>query len=155
MDYIYVIILDREVDYCRLFRQDSEHIPDGEVLATVKGLRRGYDAMIRHNAERRPIEAYHVCRKARPKGDFSYRVMKTAAPDWQPVETHVSHAGAKAALTRLLLERDNRKERAEKEARQIMARTGISGSRIPVFTQADLRYVEWLKATGRFLEDAA
>lgn len=155
MDYVYVIVLDKDLGYCRLFREDSEDIPAGEVLAAVKGLRRGYDAMIRFNNERRPVTVYHVCARERAGGESSYRILKTVADGWKAVETHTSHAEAKAALSRLLDERQDRRRRAAAEAREIMARTGIHGPRCPRFTDADLRYVAWLKETGRFGKQAA
>ena len=39
--------------------------------------------------------------------------------------------------------------------REIMSRTGMTGRRLPKMTAADLRYIEWLKETGRFHKQAA
>lgn len=151
----YVIVLDKELGFCRLFRDDSTDIPAGEVLCTVHGLRRGYDAMMRLNRERRPIPFYHLCSKPRPKGDFSYRVMKTVTGGWTSMETHIDFAAAKERLRELSEEREHLKAVKLEEARAIMARTGMLSRRIPRFTAADQRYVAWLKETGRFDKQAA
>jgi hypothetical protein len=166
---IYVIVLDKDLGFCRLFRDDSIDIPAGEVLCTVQGLRRGYDAMMRLNRERRVIDFYHLCSRTGAKGDPSYRIMKTVAEGWSSMETHVDFKLAKAHLKGLLDERARQRaerarireeaarERRERdaEAREIMARTGIGTKRIPRFTENDLRYVAWLKETGRFVKQAA
>ncbi|MNU43640.1 hypothetical protein D3C71_324300 [compost metagenome] len=151
----YVIVLDKELGFCRLFRDDSIDIPSGEILCTVQGLRRGYDAMMRLNRERRPIAFYHVCSKPRPNGEFSYRVTKTVAEGWASMETHVDYAAAKKRLKELSEERQRLCEERLAEARYIMSRTGIVSRKIPKFTERDRRYVEWLKETGRFSKQAA
>jgi hypothetical protein len=151
----YVIVLDKELGFCRLFRDDSTDIPAGEILCTVQGLRRGYDAMMRLNRERRPIDFYHVCSKPRPKGEFSYRVAKTVAEGWSSLEVHVDYAAAKNRLKELSEERQRIRAERLAEARYIMSRTGIVSRNIPKFTEADRKYVAWLKETGRFSKQAA
>ncbi len=151
----YVIVLDKELGFCRLFRDDSIDIPPGEILCTVQGLRRGYDAMMRLNRERRPIAFYHVCSKPRSNGEFSYRIAKTVGEGWTSMEAHVDYAAAKKRLKELSEEREQRRAERLAEARHIMSRTGIVSRNIPKFTEADRRYVEWLKETGRFSKQAA
>lgn len=151
----YVIVLDKDLGFCRLFRIDSPDIPPGDILCTVKGLRRGYDAMMRLNRERRPIPLYHLCSKARPRGDFSYRVTRTITEGWTSIETHVDFKTAKARLKELSEERERLKAERIAEARAIMARTGMVSRKIPKFTPADRKYVAWLKETGRFDKQAA
>jgi hypothetical protein len=151
----YVIILDKELGFCRLFRDDSLDIPHGEILATVQGLRRGYDTMMRLNRERRPITFYHLCSKPRRNGDYSYRVAKTVSDGWQSMETHVDYATAKTRMRELTEERERLRNERIEEARMVMKRTGIITKKIPKFTDADLRYIAWLKETGRLVEQAA
>jgi hypothetical protein len=151
----YVIVLDKELGFCRLFRDDSTDIPAGEILATVQGLRRGYDAMMRLNRERRPITFYHVCSKPRANGEFSYRVAKTISDGWSSMETHMEYAVAKTRLRELSEERQRQRTERIAEARYIMERTGIIARNIPKFTETDRRYVAWLKETGRFSKHAA
>ncbi|NTF17562.1 hypothetical protein G6L37_04065 [Agrobacterium rubi] len=151
----YVIVLDKELGFCRLFRDDSSDIPPGEILCTVHGLRRGYDAMMRLNRERRPIPLYHLCSKPRASGESSYRVMKTVVDGWTSIEIHMTFAPARERLKELSEARERRKADKIAEARKIMARTGISSRKIPKFTTADQQYVAWLKETGRFDEQAA
>src|SRR5688572_27517827 len=119
----YVIVLDKDLGFCRLFRDDSIDIPAGDILCTVQGLRRGYDAMMRLNRERRPIPRYHLCSKPRSRGDVSYRIMKTVGDGWASMETHVDFAAARARLKELSDERELRKAEKVAEARAIMART--------------------------------
>jgi hypothetical protein len=151
----YVIVLDKELGFCRLFRDDSLDIPPGEILCTVQGLRRGYDAMMRLNRERRPIPFYHVCSKPRANGEFSYRVAKTVAEGWTSMESHVDYSAAKKRLKELSEERQRLREERLAETKYIMSRTGIVSRGIPKFTDKDRRYVEWLKETGRFSKQAA
>jgi hypothetical protein len=151
----YVIVLDKELGFCRLFRDDSLDIPDGEILCTVQGLRRGYDAMMRLNRERRPITFYHVCSKPRLNGEYSYRVAKTVADGWSSIETHIDYAAAKKKLKELSEERQRVRDERIAEERSIMARTGIVSRKIPKFTDSDRRYIAWLKETGRFSKQAA
>mgnify|MGYP000857336267 CR=1 FL=1 len=151
----YVIVLDKELGFCRLFRDDSIDIPAGDVLCTVQGLRRGYDAMMRLNRERRPVPLYHLCSRPRARGDCSYRLMKTVADGWTSLEIHVDFPTARARLKELSEEREHRKAEKVAEARAIMARTGLVSRKIPRFTSADLRYIAWLRETGRFGKQAA
>jgi hypothetical protein len=151
----YVIVLDKDLGFCRLFREDSLDVPPGDILSTVKGLRRGYDAMMRLNRERRPIPLYHLCSRPLSGGEFSYRIMKTLTEGWVSTETHVDFKSAKARLKELTEARSRLRAEKAAEARAVMDRTGIVSRRIPKFTDADRRYVEWLKETGRFHRQAA
>lgn len=152
---LYVIILDKELGFCRLFREDSPDIPSGEILCSVRGLRRGYDAMMRLNRERRPIVTYHICSRVGAKKHSSYRVMKTVKDGWQSIETYVDYQTARTRLKELAEQR-RQAQSAEKAAlREIMTRTGMTGRRLPKMTAADIRYIEWLKETGRFHKQAA
>jgi hypothetical protein len=111
--------------------------------------------MMRLNRERRPIDFYHVCSKPRPKGEFSYRIAKTVAEGWSSLEVHVDYAAAKNRLKELSEERQRIRAERLAEARYIMSRTGIVSRNIPKFTEADRKYVAWLKETGRFSKQAA
>jgi len=151
MEDEYVVVLDKDRDFCRLFRSDSAETPAGEVLWTGNGLRRGYDAMIRLNKERRPINSFVVCTRMSPKGRAAYRIVKgEPGTGWSEVERFYDFASARDAMKALVKAR-NEAEAAERERSfEIMRRVGILSKRIPKFTDADMRYVGWLRETGRF-----
>lgn len=151
----YVVVLDKELGFCRLFRADSDECPTDEPLWTGMGLRRGYDAMMRLNRERRPITSYHVCMRIGSKGDPVYRIFKTLGDDWNGVLTTADYATAKERVKDLLAARERIKAKRAAEDRAAMARTGITGTKLPKFTDADRRYIAWLKESGRFEPDAA
>lgn len=149
-DY-YVVVFDRERGFCRLFRSDSIDMPLGEALWTGNGLRRGYDAMIRLNKERRPISLYHVCSSKSGRGRTVYRVVK-GEPEgrWKSIACFFDYASAKRELKELTRLRDEAEAAERDRVKAIMARVGITTRRIPKFTDADLRYLEWLRETGKF-----
>lgn len=147
----YVVLLDKERDFCRLFRADAEEMPAGEVLWSGNGLRVGYDAMIRLNKERRPISAYSVCSAQSPRGRTVYRIVR-GEPEgrWKALDQFFDFAAAKNAVKSLTKVR-NEAEAAEKEkAYRIMRRVGIQSRRIPKFTETDRRYLAWLAEAGKF-----
>lgn len=149
-DEDYVIVLDKDRDFCRLFRSDSDEIPSGEVLWTGTGLRRGYDAMIRLNKERKPVEIYSVCSSVSKKGREVYKLMKgQAAKEINVVSIHSEYKAARAEMHRLTEARNALEEAAKKEAHAIMKRVGINSKRIPKWTAKDLQYISWMKSTGK------
>lgn len=148
----YIVVLDKDRDFCRLFRADSEAAPKGEILWSGNGLRAGYDAMIRLNKDRRPVKAYKVCEALSSRGRKVFRiVLGEPEGDWTPVSVHYEHAAARSALKALVKERNAAEEAERAELERIMKRVGLPPRRTrPKFTEADLRYIGWLKETGRF-----
>lgn len=135
----YVIVYDRSIDFCRLFRADSEDIPDSaQILWHGVGLRRGYDEMIRQNKNRKGVEVYRVCSRTNQKGLLTFRIFKTKpAEGWTEQNTASSYKNARAIRTRLIAERD---------ARTTSALSRIQGidSSTTRLTRADRLYLDWL-----------
>lgn len=153
VEHKYVIVRDDELGFCRLFRADSEECPTTTPLWSGMGLRRGYDAMIRLNNESRPVVTYKVCVRTGRNGRkvFSARKSDPEAP-WTTVKTCRTWKEAREARAKLA-EKAAADRRDEDVA--IMRRTGIVRKNPPRFTDADRRYVAWLRETGRFDVDAA
>jgi hypothetical protein len=134
-----VIVYDRSIDFCRLFRADSENLPpSAEVLWRGVGLRRGYDEMIRQNKNRRGVEVYRVCARTNLKGLLTFRIFKTKPADgWEERNTASTYKAARGIRTRLIAERDARTTSALSRIR------GIDGSATRL-TRADRLYLDWL-----------
>lgn len=146
----YIVIYDKGKDFCRLFRSDSDDLISGEILWSGDGLRNGYDAMIRLNKERKPITTYFVCEFTSKKGHKYYRVLKNT-PDKNSVHVATKHIYAEAtqeSKRRNAIEKE-KQENERKELLFIMERVGIKGKRVPKFTDSDLRYIDWLKSSGK------
>ena len=166
----YVLILDRRLDFIRLFRADCPVRPEGKTLWEGDGLRRAYDAMKSLNERRRPVLCYYVCMARTPKGTATYRVFKSTHPKvWELVATHLAYRAAMDAAKvlraaesgRLVSERRARAEerasrKAEKEAMLVrLRRAGVVTKTVPKLTAKDLRYLEWLEARPQIIKDAA
>ena len=134
----YVVILDSNLDYCRLFRADNENIPDGLILWSGVGLRFGYDAMIRLNKERKPINAYYVCRTRNIWNRIVYRITKNEPEaKWEIVSIFFDFKAARQEMSKLIKKR-NELELAEIDTKfRLMRRVGITSTKIPKFTKAD------------------
>ena len=149
-DENYVIVLDKDRDFCRLFRSDSDEIPQGEVLWSGAGLRRGYDAMIRLNKERKPVEIYSVCSSVSKKGREVFKLIKgQAAKEVNVVSIHSEYKPAREEIKRLTEKRNSLEEAEKAAAHAIMKRVGINSKRIPKWTATDLQYIAWMKSTGK------
>jgi len=168
-EHRYVLLLDKDRDFIRIFRADSPVRPAGRVLWEGNGLRRTYDAMIRLNRERRPAVLYHVCTAAKGKA-IVYRVFKSQTPKhWQTASSHTAYRDAlSAARTLREAERARRAEaraaetadRARRKAEEgIMLErlrlAGVKAKRLPRLTEKDIRYLEWLEGRRRIMEEAA
>jgi hypothetical protein len=153
VEHQYVIVRDDELGYCRLFRADSEECPSTAPLWSGMGLRRGYNAMIRLNNEARPVVTYKVCVRLGRSGHkvFSARKSDPEAP-WTTVKTCNTWKQAREIRANLAEKADTDRHNEDLE---IMRRTGIVRKNPPRFTDADRRYVAWLRETGRFDIDAA
>lgn len=169
-EHRYVLILDKDRDFIRVFRADSPMRPSGKTLWEGDGLRRTYDAMVRLNEARRPAICYYVCVARNTKGRATYRVFKSTHPKvWERVSMHTAY---KAAVEdgkrlrglekeRIVAATDARKAeraaaKAEKDA--ILARLRMAGvvrKKVPKLTAKDLRYLEWLEARRELIKDAA
>lgn len=151
----YVVVYDKDLDFCRLFRADSDECPPDLPLWTGMGLRRGYDAMMRLNRERRPIPSYHVCTRIGPRGEPAYRVLKTVTDGWTAIVTTADYASARLRMKDLVAARAKVRSDRIEEDHAVMLRTGMAVRKNPKFTAADRRYIAWLKESGRFERDAA
>ena len=146
----YVIVLDKDRDFCRLFRSNSEDVPAGEILWSGMGLRRGYDAMIRLNKERKPVEIYSVCSTKSKKGREVFKLIKgQPEKEIHVISIHAEYKPAREEIKRLTEERNAVEEAEKAHARAIMKRVGIHSKRIPKWTARDLEYIAWLKRTGK------
>ena len=146
----YVIILDKERDFCRRFRSDSEAAPTGEILWAGDKLRQGYEAMIRLNKERRPVDTYSVCSKKSKKGRDIFKLFK-GSPEvgYATLSIHVDYKPARAEIKKLIEARNTEEEAKRSFSFAVMDRVGIQSKRIPKWTAADLKYIEWLKEAGK------
>lgn len=166
----YVLILDKRLDFIRLFRADCPVRPEGKTLWEGDGLRRAYDAMKTLNERRRPVISYHVCNARTRKGTATYRVFKSTHPKvWECVSTHTSYRSAMDAAKLLRAAERNRlvevrkqkaDERAEKKREKDamlarLRRVGVNTKTVPKLTAKDLRYLEWLESRNALFEDAA
>jgi len=147
----YLVALDQEAGYCRLFRADSPESAGLAPLWSGYGLRSGYDAMIRLNKERRPTDLFHVCSRAGARGGMAYKVFRgtPAEAGWTVEATEVAYSEARKHLARLVAERDAQRDRGRQRLLKGLRRAGVETSRVPKLTRADLRYIEWLESTGR------
>nr|WP_250808025.1 hypothetical protein [Neorhizobium tomejilense] len=166
----YVLILDKKLDFIRLFRADCPVRPEGKTLWEGDGLRRAYDAMMELNSRRKPITCYHVCSAAGSKGKLTFKVFKSGHPKvWDRVSTHTAYKGAmeaartlrreykeKTAAARAIIVSDRAARRAENNAMLARLRkVGVTSKRVPKLTDKDLRYLAWIEAKRELFKDAA
>lgn len=162
----YVLVLDKERDFIRVFRADCDMRPDGIVLWDGNGLTTAYEAMIRLNKERRPIELHHVCVL-----DGKLRVFRgQPKADWKSVSTHTSRADALEALRarQAAVVAGNAARSRKLAARLRLAgvpeeRLGVderTGNLVSKVTEKDMQYLRWFevkKTSGQqeFVVEAA
>lgn len=169
-EHRYVLLLDKERDFIRVFRSDSPMRPAGKVLWEGNGLHRTYAAMVRLNKERRPVPCYYVCCVRNERRRASYRVFKSTHPKvWEQVSMHTVYKEAvEAAKHQRGLEKTRLEE--EKRTREVgratakaeddallarLRRAGVVRKKVPKLTAKDLRYLEWLEARRELIKDAA
>lgn len=135
----YIIVYDKSLDFCRLFRTDAEEIPAGcEILWRGIGLRRGYDEMIRQNRNRKGVEVYRICARINRKGEEIYRIFKTSPRvGWSEKQTASSYKEARSVRSRLIAERDAKTA----SALAMVGRPGNSGGNL---TRTDRLYLNWI-----------
>lgn len=132
----YVLILDKHLDYIRVFRADCPVRAEGKTLWEGDGLHRAYEAMKRLNRDRKPIKTYFVCTKLRKDTKTAVRVFMDPKDEWKKESRHAQFIDAAAAARAL------RKTIDEKIMRQLCA-VGIVRTRLPKLTRKDLMYLEW------------
>lgn len=155
VDSAYCVMLDKDIGFCRLFRTDNELLPEGEVLWSGDNLRLGYDAMIRLNKDRRPINSYSVCSTASKTGRIVYRIVK-GTPDAKHLKVEdvfYDYAAARTCLSELTALRDAAEKKEKDRMRMVMKRVGITSNRIPKFTTTDQKYIDWLYESGKISDD--
>jgi hypothetical protein len=157
---LYVLLLDKKLDYIRLFRADCPVRPSGRVLWEGDGLRNAYRAMKDLNSRRRPAIVYHVAEKETTKKVAVRIFKKDLRKGWKTRSIQTSYAEAKEAA-RILREVLN-SERLIKRAKVLedrsikrqqnevimkrLAQVGVKGKRPPKLTDKDLRYLEWYES---------
>ncbi|MDW9478750.1 hypothetical protein GOB57_08535 [Sinorhizobium meliloti] len=169
-EHRYVLMLDKERDFIRVFRSDSPMRPAGKVLWEGNGLHKTYAAMVRLNTERRPVPCYYVCCVRNDRGQAAYRVFKSSHPKvWERVSMHTVYREAVEGAKRLRRLEKTRigEERRDKDSARAAARAenelllarlrraGVVRKRVPKLTAKDLRYLEWLESRRELIEDAA
>lgn len=148
----YVVLLDVEKDFCRLFRSDSIDLPTGDILWSGDSLRHGYDAMIRLNKERRPVEVYSVCSTESKNGRKVFRICKGhPKQELDVLSIHSEYVLAREEIKKLTKERDELEKAKREYCLAVMRRVGIESKRIPKWTPSDLKYIAWLEQTGKMV----
>ncbi len=166
----YVLILDKRLDYIRLFRADCPLRPEGKALWEGDGLKRAYEAMKSLNRRRKPVLCYFVCSSQKSSKFKKFRCFKSTHPkQWISVSTHTAYREAVEAAKRLReaerSRQDNLKaarkekrhsDRLEKEAMLgRLRRVGVITKKVPKLTEKDRRYLEWIETRDAESEDAA
>jgi hypothetical protein len=150
-DLNYIVALDPEAGYCRLFRTDAPEGAGLDPLWAGLGLRKGYDAMIRLNRERRPTEIYRVASRPATRRKTAFRLFKGFPPtaDWTVLHETPDREAAKKALSDLVRKRDDDARAETERLLRGLRRAGAAPAALSRITGADRRYIEWLEATGR------
>ena len=156
LEHRYVLMLDGDLDFIRLFRADSPMRPQGDPAWEGDGLRRAYDAMKRLNRERRPIVLYHACTSRAGRGLPACRVFRELpGGDWTLMSTHASLALARAACR--VAKEDARKAAVARDEATLkkLRRVGVDRKKVPRLTAKDIRYLEWMESRAELIQDAA
>jgi hypothetical protein len=166
----YVLILDKDRDFIRVFRADCPMRPAWPALWEGNGLRRAYDAMVKLNKDRRPAVCYFVCSVRNASGAAVYRIFKSTHPLlWECISIQTPYKAAVEEAKRLRGLEKNRltaartEKRAEREAiraeNEVMLarlrRAHVVSKKVPKLTAKDIRYLEWLESRRELIEDVA
>lgn len=149
MDPYYIVVFDKDIGYCRLFRTDSENCPSNAApLWTGHNLDIGYEEMIRHNLERREIPSYHVSEKLNESGKKIFKIFKQSPKlPWISLELVNSYETATEKLKALCAERDLLKKEVESRQRYLMDRLKMKGKVFKLDTTGK-KYIVWLMESG-------
>jgi hypothetical protein len=149
MDPYYIVVFDKEIGYCRLFRTDSENCPANAIpLWEGYNLEVGYEAMVRKNLERREIPSYHVSERINENGKKIYKIFKESPKlPWISVELVNEYAQATEKLKSLCAGRNAFKKEVELRQKSLMNRLKMKGKVFRLDTKGK-KYVMWLMENG-------
>jgi hypothetical protein len=148
----YIVVLDKDIGYCRLFRTDSENCPSGVApLWQGHNLDVGYEEMIRQNNERREIPSYHVSVSVNQKDRKIFRIFRESPTHpWSSVDLFNDYKLAVAKMKQLCDERDalDKERRAfttevAGRKKMLMQRLRMKGRTLRLDAKAK-KYVKWL-----------
>lgn len=155
MDPYYIVVFDKDLGWCRLFRSDSEDCPsDAESLWKGYNLEIGYEEMKRLNRERRKIPSYYVCERETEwanKKAYGIKKEKPALP-WVEVDFYHEYSKAQEKVRELCAARDkaNAEFKAEvsEKKKSFMDRFGIRSANFRLDEKSH-KYLEWLISENR------
>lgn len=150
MEPYYIVVLDKELGYCRLFRTDSENCPSGAVpLWMGHNLDAGYEEMIRQNQERRQIPSYHVSYAINSKGLKIFKIFRESPTHpWIALDLFHDYKLALAKMKQLCEERRAFSGEVESRKKVLMKRLQMKGKTLRLDPKAK-KYVKWLLDAGK------
>jgi hypothetical protein len=156
----YVLVLDKRMDYVKVFRADSDTCPPGPYERTCNGLPFAYREMIRLNNERRPVKVYALGMSPDPSSKPLLKLVLGSLPEgWKPLGTFTDHKAGRTAMSsaRAAHKADLKKskEDADDAILKKLRKLGVNAKRVPRLTEKDRRYLAWRESKGDFFEDAA
>jgi hypothetical protein len=154
MEPYYIVVLDKDIGYCRLFRTDSENCPpNASPLWQGHNLDIGYEEMIRHNQERKEIPSYHVSYSVNDKGRKIYKIFRESpSSPWSSVDLFHDYKLALAKLKELCAERQAFTVEVEARKKVLMARLKMKGKTFRLDAKGK-KYVTWLASSGKLTPD--
>jgi hypothetical protein len=149
MEPYYIVVLDKDIGYCRLFRTDSENCPSNVApLWQGHNLDVGYEEMIRHNQERRQIPSYHVSFSINKKGRKIFKIFsESPARPWVPVDLFHDYKLALARMKELCEERRAFTAEVVTRKKALMQRLQMKGKTFRLDPKGR-KYVKWLLDSG-------
>lgn len=149
MEPYYIVVLDKDVGYCRLFRTDSENCPSNAVpLWKGHNLEIGYEEMIRHNQERKEIPSYHVSCAVNEKGRKIYKIFReNPITPWVSVDLLHDYKLAVKKVKQLCEERNAFSQEVENRKKILMSRLRMKGKTFRLDVTGK-KYVKWLMESG-------
>ena len=165
----YVLILDKERNFIRLFRSDCSVRPVGKVLWEGDGLRRTYDAMKRLNKERRLAIIYYVYEGKNKKNIKTIKVSKVSPKKKEIISKHLNYKEAILAAKFLrkkeknikiekrdkILARRKKKQECEAILLKRLEKVGVFRKNVPNITPKDLQYLEWFEKKNKIIKEVA
>lgn len=153
LDPYYIVVLDKEIGWCRLFRVGSDNCPTGaKPLWEGYNLEIGYEEMKLHNRERKPVPSYFISERANENGKMIFRIFKESPTSpWLEKELLHDYEKAKSRVKELCLERDAVLIEATERKKSLMQRLGITAKTLRL-DERGKKYIAWLTEAGRLGE---
>jgi hypothetical protein len=154
MEPYYIVVLDKKIGYCRLFRTDSENCPVNAVpLWQGHNLDIGYEEMIRQNMERRQIPSYHLSYSINKNGRKIFKIFKESpAKPWIALDLFHDYKLALSRMKELCEERRSFSAEVESRKKILMKRLQMKGKSLRLDAKGK-RYVAWLLDSGTLKTD--